>query len=270
MKIDTTRSEISTHAQVTGRAHSGEADFTALPVHRGGEGEPLLLRLAHRLFPEPASPEIRPSTDRRQANGKPGPEASIERTSADKPVPAPHHTHTHTHTHTHVCSDGVICGPWRAWRESDDASLTSVLHVSGTCRLPVERIGSSLVLEEAALPLEEALQWGDLAGGAPLLLLERVLIPPPFDAPPPDKNAISADVPITFQRVETFDRPPTAIAGGLTWAARPRHTHVGILPDSIAIPIEDLRPTATSPLPQQPCPGGRCPGYQKDSSKERE
>jgi len=145
-------------------------------------------------------------------------------------------------------SQGDATG-WRAWREPGEDQFTTILHVTGRCRLPSGSDGYRAVLQEAVVPNLGGRTWN--SGGtdptsSPILFLERIVAPPPFNSLNTRFAQIARvtqdpqDVLVTFTKVEKIVVDPDIEAGLNMWERRRRrHTHVTVIPEGITLRIQD-------------------------------
>jgi len=119
---------------------------------------------------------------------------------------------------------------WKVWREAGDGK-TTVLYVCGSVSVAPGNAGCRIVLQEAVIASPGDKQWGNSGGAAnssPILVLERLTIPPAFGDFEPGKSNESGPVhvPIAFTKTERL--------------APGQHTHVTILPDNVTLRISSI------------------------------
>jgi hypothetical protein len=115
--------------------------------------------------------------------------------------------------------------PWRAW--VDERKPGSIC-VTGSYRLPAGSSGCRVTLQEPITSMQQEQSWGAGSGASGVLVLERVLLPAPFDSVP---AASSSE-----RYVDLFYRKP--LRRGAPQAGS-RYTHVSIMPDGLLLPIQD-------------------------------
>ncbi|MBC8101903.1 MAG: hypothetical protein H7Z41_04865 [Cytophagales bacterium] len=134
---------------------------------------------------------------------------------------------------------------WQAWRERGDGSGSTVIQVVGACLSPPEGCAGQIVLQEIVLSAQKQQQWAGGAGSCStsgVLVLERLVVPPPFGAAPAEGGDRTHRV--CFRRQETpLNLPSPFLAPRQSAtpiaAAAPVYTHVTILPDNVVIAIQD-------------------------------
>jgi len=147
-------------------------------------------------------------------------------------------------------------GDWKVWREAGKTPGTTVLHIRGKCEMPPDSASYRVSLQEAVVQTLGGREWvsaGADAGTSPILLLECIVAPAPFESLIPGRTSRESDggdgtgirrVPVSFSKIETLIKDPEATAttvGINPWEqGRQRHTHVTILPEGITLPIQEI------------------------------